>query len=120
MKNTAKRALIVAVVLVPFVGFWATAQTAQQRGGRGGARGAGGGAAAGPVRRAADGKPDLTGMYLANAGGANYGLEQNRSDFLTPGTQGVIVDPPDRKLPYQDWARAERIERELPERGYDD
>jgi hypothetical protein len=67
-----------------------------------------------------DGKPDLTGIYSANAGGANYGLEQHPQDFLTPGTRGVVVDPPDRKLPYQPWARAERIERELPYRGYED
>jgi hypothetical protein len=124
MKNTAKRAVIVAVILVPFVGLWATAQ---QRGGRGGAPAAGAGrgtgaarGAAAAVRRGADGKPDLTGVYSANSNGANYGLEQNPRDFLTPQTGGVIVDPPDRKLPYQDWARAERIERELPERGYDD
>ena len=88
---------------------------AQQRG-----RGAAATQAAPPIRRAADGKPDLTGFYSADAGGANYGLEQHPSDFLTPGTRGVVVDPPDRKLPYQPWARAERINRELPERGYDD
>ncbi len=39
---------------------------------------------------------------------------------LTPSTRGVIIDPPDRTLPYQPWARAERINRELPYRGYDD
>jgi hypothetical protein len=32
----------------------------------------------------------------------------------------VLIDPPDGIMPYQDWARAERIERELPHRGYDD
>jgi hypothetical protein len=67
-----------------------------------------------------DGKPDLSGFYSANAGGANYGLEQNPRDGLTPQTSGIVVDPPDKKLPYQAWARAERIDRELPERGYDD
>src|SRR5215468_1512361 len=73
-----------------------------------------------PIRRMPDGKPDLTGSYVANSGGANYGLERHDKDFLTPSTRGVIVDPPDGKLPYQDWARAERIDRELPHRGYDD
>jgi hypothetical protein len=73
-----------------------------------------------PIRRMADGKPDLTGYYGANSGGANYGLERHGRDFLTPGTQGVVVDPPDGKLPYQDWARKERINREEPYRGYDD
>lgn len=72
------------------------------------------------VKRLPDGTPDLSGYFLADAGGANYGLEQNERDFLTPGTRGVLIDPPDRMLPYQAWARAERIDRELPQRGYDD
>ena len=67
-----------------------------------------------------DGKPDLTGLYTARSGGANYGLEQHPGNGLIPGTQCVVVDPPDNKLPYQPWARAESIERELPHRGYDD
>jgi hypothetical protein len=72
------------------------------------------------VKRLPDGTPDISGYFLADAGGANYGLEQNERDFLTPGTRGVLVDPPNRMLPYQAWARAERIDRELPQRGYDD
>jgi hypothetical protein len=51
----------------------------------------------GPIRRTADGKPDLTGFYGSDAGGANYGLERHDRDFLTPGTRGVVVDPPDGK-----------------------
>ena len=90
---------------------------AQQRGARGAAPAA---AAQPPIRRMPDGKPDLTGYYSADAGGANYGLERHSQDFLTPGTRGVVVDPPDGSLPYQPWARAERIDRELPHRGYDD
>jgi hypothetical protein len=76
--------------------------------------------APGPIRRTADGKPDLTGFFQSDAGGANYGLERHERDFLTPGTRGVVIDPPDGMLPYQPWARAERIDRELPYRGYDD
>jgi hypothetical protein len=74
----------------------------------------------GAIRRMADGKPDLTGMYGADAGGANYGLERHDKDFLTPGTRGVVVDPADGKLPYLPWAKAERVTRELPEHGYED
>jgi hypothetical protein len=91
--------------------------TAAAQGARGQAPGA---AKPGPIRRTADGKPDLTGLYQADAGGANYGLERHDKDFLTPGTRGVVVDPPDGKLPYLPWAKAERVNRELPERGYDD
>jgi hypothetical protein len=76
--------------------------------------------APGPIPRMPDGKPNLTGFFQSDAGGANYGLERHDRDFLTPGTRGVLIDPPDGKLPYQPWARAERIERELPFRGYDD
>ena len=72
------------------------------------------------LRRNPDGKPNLSGYYQSNAGGANYGLEKHGRDFLTPGTQGVVIDPPDKLLPYQPWARAERIDRELSNRGYDD
>jgi hypothetical protein len=72
------------------------------------------------LRRTADGKPDLSGLYQSNAGGANYGLERHGRDFLTPATRGVVIDPADGSLPYQPWARAERINRELPHRGYDD
>jgi hypothetical protein len=72
------------------------------------------------IRRMPDGKPDLTGYYESDAGGANYGLERHERDFLTPEGRGVIVDPPDGKLPYQAWAKAERMDRELPHRGYDD
>jgi hypothetical protein len=72
------------------------------------------------VPRLADGTPDLNGYYQNDAGGANYGLETRPQDFLTPASRGVVVDPPEGRLPYQAWARAERVDRELPHRGYDD
>jgi len=72
------------------------------------------------VKRGADGKPDISGYFNADAGGANYGLEKHARDSLTPQTRGVIIDPPDGQLPYKDWSKAERTERELPHRGYDD
>ena len=60
------------------------------------------------------------GLYQPDGGGANYGLETRARDFFTPESRGIVVDPPDGKLPYQTWARAERESRALPERGYDD
>jgi hypothetical protein len=72
------------------------------------------------IPRRADGTPDLNGWYQNDAGGANYGLETRPQEFLTPASRGVIVDPPTGRLPYQVWARAERIDRELPHRGYED
>ena len=112
-RNSALAGLVALLIAASSLLFQALPVAARQRG-----RGAA--APAGPIRRLPDGKPDLTGFYSANAGGANYGLEQNPRDGLTPQTTGIVVDPPDKKLPYQPWARAERIERELPERGYDD
>lgn len=76
--------------------------------------------ATGPIRRLPDGKPDLSGWYELDAGGGNYGLERRARDFLTPESRGLVIDPTDGTLPYQAWARAERIARELPHRGYDD
>ena len=77
-------------------------------------------AAASNLRRKADGRPDLQGFYEPDAGGANYGLEKRAENDLTPGGRGVIIDPPDGKLPMQPWAVQERIDRNKPERGYDD
>jgi hypothetical protein len=116
-RNTLLAHLLLAALLLPVV---TLSLQAQGRGGRGGGGGRGQAPPSGPIRRLPDGKPDISGFYSADAGGANYGLEQHERDFLTPGTRGVVVDPPARKLPYQPWARAERIERELPHRGYDD
>ena len=73
-----------------------------------------------PIRRMPDGKPDLSGFYNSNGRGANYGLEERPQQVLTPGGQGIIVDPPDGKLPMQPWAREELKSRQTPARGYDD
>ena len=88
----------------------------------GGGRGRGGQAAPqpGPLRRTPDGKPDLSGFYEGVGRGANYGLEQHQGRTMLPGGQGVVVDPPDGKLPMQDWAKAELASRQTPARGYDD
>ena len=74
------------------------------------------------LHRTPDGKPDLNGFYVPDAGGANYGLEKRgvSPGNLTPTGRGVIVDPPDGILPMQPWAVAERTDRQRPERGYDD
>jgi hypothetical protein len=72
------------------------------------------------IRRLANGKPDLSGYFMTDAGGANYGLEDTNGGFLTPDARGVVKDPTDGRLPYQSWARTERVNREQPHRGYDD
>jgi hypothetical protein len=74
----------------------------------------------GEIRRLPDGTPDISGWFELDAGGGNYGLEASPQNFLTPASRGLVIDPPDRRLPYQAWARAERIARMQPHRGYDD
>ena len=86
----------------------------------GGRAGRGTGPEAGPIRRTPDGKPDLSGFYNSDHRGANYGIEAHAATTLTPGGQGIIVDPPDGKLPMQEWAKAELKSRQTPARGYDD
>jgi hypothetical protein len=78
--------------------------------------------AAANIRRTTDGKPDLEGFYEGDTGAANQGLERRAADpaGLTPPGRGVIIDPPDGKLPMQPWAVAERTDRNRAERGYDD
>lgn len=85
-----------------------------------GGRGRGNAPVAGPIRRMPDGQPDLSGFYNSNGRGANYGLEEHPTQGLMPGGQGIVVDPPDGRLPMQDWARAELKSRQTPARGYDD
>jgi len=74
----------------------------------------------GAIKRMADGTPNLQGYFMADGGGANYGLGKHEVDFLTPAGRGIVVDPPDGLLPAQSWAKTEMVNRKLPERGYDD
>src|SRR5690348_5977389 len=74
------------------------------RGGRGGG-GRGGRAAlppAGPVKRMADGKPDIQGYWNAgNNGGAVFEVQKHpRRMQSLPAGEGAIVDPPDGLIPY--------------------
>jgi len=75
------------------------------------------------LRRTPDGKPDLQGFYESKARGANQGLERRAGRGGRGGAapaQDMIVDPPGGKLPMQPWAAAEKVSRNLAERGYDD
>jgi hypothetical protein len=61
------------------------------------------------VPRAADGKPDLQGIWQARNTAA-AGLEDHSASMGIPAGRGVIVDPPDGKIPYQPWAAKKREE----------
>lgn len=125
--TTAGRALAHGGVLLTLLGLplvaptWGPAVLAPEVVAPVSAQGRGGQAAAPPpIRRMPDGKPDLSGVFQANAPGSNQGLEPHEAVPNTPGGRGYIVDPPDGRLPYQPWARAENDARSKPERGYDD
>lgn len=119
--------LMASALLAPSPSSLLLAQDAPPPAGQGGRAGGGGGRAggparppAGPVRRLPDGKPDLSGFYNAAGRGANYGLEKHERWSFMPAGDGVVIDPPDGKLPMQDWAREELAKRQRPEYGYDD
>ena len=55
----------------------------------------------------ADGRPDLQGVWRAwNL--AKYDLEDHGAKPGVPAGRGVVVDPPDGKIPYQPWAIEQR------------
>jgi len=62
----------------------------------------------------------LNGLYEADHGGANFGIEAHPKEGLMPGGRGIVIDPPDGKLPLQPWAREEKAARNSSLRGYDD
>jgi hypothetical protein len=65
----------------------------------------------GPVPRLPDGKPDLQGMWSVRAIGNSMSMLSVEAGGEGRGTRrGVIVDPPDGKIPYQPWARQKQID----------
>ena len=64
----------------------------------------------GPVKRLPDGKPDIQGYWSQRAPGNSmsmYSIEQTdgKPKQGIPPQRGVVVDPADGHIPYQDWAR---------------
>jgi hypothetical protein len=66
-------------------------------------------AAAQAQTRTADGKPDLQGIWQARNTAAADLEDHGASQGIAAG-RGVIIDPPDGKIPYQPWAAAKRQE----------
>jgi len=63
----------------------------------------------GPVKRLPDGKPDLQGYWSQRTIGNSmsmFSVQQTdgRPAQGIPPTKGIVVDPPDGHIPYQDWA----------------
>jgi hypothetical protein len=77
-------------------------------------------APSGPVPRAADGRPDMRGHWIAPPLRSSNILEEHPGGFGIQAGKSVVLDPPDGKIPYQPWALAERDRRRRPENNYED
>src|SRR5579862_7388387 len=73
------------------------------------AQGRGASAKTGQFTRLPDGKPDLQGYWETQNFFTAFNLEtQDQEQFGIPAGKGVVVDPPDGKIPYQAWAATKR------------
>jgi hypothetical protein len=63
--------------------------------------------AADAIKRSSDGKPDLSGLWLADTL-APWDVEDHGAAYGIPAGKGVVVG--DSKIPYQDWALPKRAE----------
>ena len=62
-----------------------------------------------PFKRLPDGKPDMQGYWETANFFTAFDLETHeKAEFGVPAGKGVIVDPPDGKIPYQPWALAKK------------
>ena len=60
---------------------------------------------AGPFSRLADGKPNMQGYWETRNFFTAFDLETHeKAAFGVPAGHGVVVDPPNSKIPYQPWA----------------
>jgi len=70
------------------------------------------------VPRTAEGRPDFQGFWRSRNNGIAYDVEPGPGSFSVPPTAGEIIDPADKKIPYQPWAVAKR--NELRTKGFED
>jgi len=60
---------------------------------------------AGPFTRLPDGKPNMQGYWETRVFFTAFDLEAHpKAEFGIPAGPGVVVDPPNGKIPYQPWA----------------
>jgi hypothetical protein len=96
-------------------------QVAAQDGGAVGSGTVAGAAKAGPVPRTADGKPNFEGFWQTrNDVQITNKIEEHPGGYAIRASKSWVSDPPDGKIPYQEWARRERDARGRPENDYDD
>jgi hypothetical protein len=96
-------------IVVLIAVFAVSVSTAGGQAGRGQAPAAGRGQAAGPaIPRAADGKPDLSGIWQVLDNSIDGSVEPHAASYGVRGGQGAIIDPPDGEDPYLPAALAKR------------
>jgi hypothetical protein len=101
--------------IVVVLGLVSAAGVLRAQGQSSSAKSGGGQGAAAPIRLAADGHPDIQGIWRANPGGDTYDLTGNagpRPDYNLQGDGTPkqptrrVIDPADGRIPYQPWAAA--------------
>ena len=64
---------------------------------------------AGPVKRLPNGKPDMQGFWETRVFFSAFDVEEHKTaTFEIPAGPGVVVDPPDGKIPYQPSSAAKK------------
>lgn len=69
--------------------------------------------------RTLEGVPDLQGTWFTNSGSAAWDVEEHPAGLGIQAGPSIIVDPPDKKIPYQPWALAKRKDL-IENHAYDD
>jgi hypothetical protein len=72
------------------------------------------------VPRRGDGRPNLDGIFNGTGMSGSWGLEDHPPKPGFPGGESILVDPPDQKLPMQEWTRAEQQKRLLDQFAHQD
>ena len=58
--------------------------------------------------RTSDAKPDLQGIWFTKAGAAAWEIEEHPAGQGILAGPSIIIDPADKKIPYQNWAYAKK------------
>jgi len=58
--------------------------------------------------RTSEGKPDLSGIWFTQAFAAAWDIEDHPTVPNVVGGPSILIDPPDKKIPYQAWGPAKR------------
>jgi hypothetical protein len=60
------------------------------------------------AQRTSDGRPSLEGVWFTEAGAAAWDVEEHPAAQGIRAGPSIVVDPPDKKIPYQPWGLAKR------------